>query len=517
MLKNFELLSLVILLLAAFFSFISIADTEFLAWDPDTAKHAMDVLFFRDAFYSFLANPAILFHPRAFAESYYFKYPFLGVACYPPVYGITGGILNFLWINESLVILTSELFFILGGIYIFRLMRLEYDDKTSLLSVILYSTANLCFNQSALALVDLPMLSILLASFFYFQKHIKYLPWWVGLVYALAVLTKIQAAVFFPLFFLFMAIKKQNFIRKDFLIFCALSLASIIGFAYVMLVSGCLENIFLQLIPGTKILHTDILIPWYLYYFQYMPQMIGLGGLAPFLIGLFIIAKNHKSHKLLLWSLVASFLLASLVTRKEPRYGFPLLAYVIMVAGVGANALYRLLLPRKFHLFAIALLILLISPQLISPHNWYKDPQGYDGISEHIFKQVNSSESVLLMTEKQSFGFYFRKQEEATHKKIFIIRYFQVFSCMNRTWNLEEQMPASELRNFISENRVRFIVVENVLLNRTDLPNLGAIDMLSPAYSNKYFTVFEYAGDFAAKESRCLRLCKNDTLICSEI
>ena len=140
-------------------------------FNNDESRHTMTGVFVRDALRDF---PDSFRNPKAYAETYYVRYPALGLLVWPPLfYGIEGLAMSVFGPSFAVGRALVAVFGLLVFVYSYRFARLTEDHVGGLFVAGFVGLSPVIFLLSQRVMLEVPALALALVSIVHFEKHLR--------------------------------------------------------------------------------------------------------------------------------------------------------------------------------------------------------------------------------------------------------------------------------------------------------------------------------------------------------
>ncbi len=469
----------------------------------DDTTHAMNGVFIYD-----------LLHDRPttglqdYAWQYYAQYPNLSLVYYPPFFHFVEAIFYLLFgIYLSTAKLVVLMFALVAVLAWYQLINYAYDETTAFYSSLLFATTPIIVNCSRGVLPELPALSLMIISVYFFHRFIegsqkKYAYYW-SLFTAMSVLTKHTSIFIVDAFLLFLTLKRGfMYLLREFK-------GPVVLFFLLTLPSSLLTAIFIKshiigainLFEGSALAeatgHEDIgdvmsygLSRFSAYYWLYhigsLPQALGW---PVFITGLLAIALGVYRGKdmgkiLLLWVLTGYIFISSISFDTLRCVAFivpPFTVFSVMFIS-------QLKLPRVRNVPIAAVLLASISTfQFINACR--SEPAynlGYEEAARYIVQHAKTKR-VLYTDYAGDFVFNIRKYD--TQKAFHILRLDKLAT----TFNVEE------VERVAYDYGVEYVVVESD-------PNHPENTLWKEILSSSKFTLEQTLPVYKGEQKRALNI-----------
>ncbi|MBI4603347.1 MAG: glycosyltransferase family 39 protein, partial [Planctomycetes bacterium] len=138
-------------------------------FNNDETRHVMTGVFFRDS----LVEGGLL-HPREYAESYFLKYPALGLLVWPPFFHAVEGVW-FLLTGPSFLAarVLVGLHATIACLYLFLLASRTHGPARAAFAAVLFALAPQTFVYSRQVMLEMPTLTCSLAAFYHFARFVE--------------------------------------------------------------------------------------------------------------------------------------------------------------------------------------------------------------------------------------------------------------------------------------------------------------------------------------------------------
>ena len=258
-------------------------------FNNDETRHVMTGVYFHDALQHGYWRDFI-----AETKKYYLQYPALGLIVWPPLYYVIEGCwMSVFGIDIQIARLLIAFFGFLAAIGLFRIINRYTHWTIGSLSIFLAGLSPLIFTFSRQVMLELPCLAILLHALFYFERYLDDRrpidSWLACILAACAALTRFDAVVLLPYFFLRLLLSRNLSLIRSRLVYLPVAAALILTvpyYAYTWSVYG--STIAKTVQEGTHEGATGFLsLHNFLYYPLCVPTQVGwvltvfsvLGGL----------------------------------------------------------------------------------------------------------------------------------------------------------------------------------------------------------------------------------------------
>lgn len=173
----------------------------------DSNRHVMTSVFFRD----FLVDGQYL-QPKAYAEDYFEQYPALGLLVWPPLFHAVCGAAMIAFGTSVLVARLLIMASLMAStVCVYRMTRRIVNEDLATLTAIVFSTLPIVFQYGRDVMLEMPTMAFVLISIDQFDVwlgHQKRRALYVAAVTAaLAALTRFDAALLLPFYFLMLLFK----------------------------------------------------------------------------------------------------------------------------------------------------------------------------------------------------------------------------------------------------------------------------------------------------------------------
>lgn len=140
-------------------------------FNNDETRHTMTGVFFRDAIADM---PVSLQNPKAYAETYYLRYPALGLLVWPPLFHAVEGSAMLIFGPSFAVGRTVVAgFAVLMTIYSYRFARLTLGHFDGLLTAGFVGASPMIFMLSQRVMLEVPTLALALVAIVHFEKYLR--------------------------------------------------------------------------------------------------------------------------------------------------------------------------------------------------------------------------------------------------------------------------------------------------------------------------------------------------------
>ncbi len=173
----------------------------------DSNRHVMTSVFFRD----FLMDGQYL-QPKAYAEDYFEQYPALGLLVWPPMFHAVCGAAMIAF-GTSVMVARLIVFgsLIVSTVCVYRIIRRIVSEDLAALTAILFSTLPIVFQYGRDVMLEMPTMAFVLISIDQFDvwlgQHKRRALYFAAVAAAFAALTRFDAALLLPFYFLMLLFK----------------------------------------------------------------------------------------------------------------------------------------------------------------------------------------------------------------------------------------------------------------------------------------------------------------------
>jgi hypothetical protein len=342
--RQIGILAVILLVLAGLHAATATSSEPF--FNNDESRHVMTGIFFRDAMADLAKGEwSDLRKPKAYAERYYMQYPALGLLTWPPLFHAIEGLWMLLFgpCHIAARILVG-IFTAVGIGYYFALVCRTHDVWTATASAALLGLTPLVFVNSRHVMLEAPTLAFVLAALCYFvvyleAGHARHL-WLAVIASSCAALTRFDAVLLAPLFFMLIAVKGQWGVLRAKQLWAAALLGLVLVVPYYLFAlseSGWM-HFSTTPVEGATPLKEGLAIDNFGFYLNCLPEHVGwvmLCAAALGIITLFMPAERRR-----IWPYLCLILATALVLvpypEQEPRhiiYAMPGLA-LLAASGV---------------------------------------------------------------------------------------------------------------------------------------------------------------------------------------
>lgn len=447
--------------------------TELYFW-VDEQFHAGTAVLFRD-----LIDDVPLTHFQSWLSDYYNQYPAFAIFIWPPFFYVIAGFAMFLWgISIPVLKLTVLGFLTLLIIYLYRLVSCTHGPKIAVPTVVLTALAPIIFEFSRHVMLEIPTLSLCIASLFYFHLFLeneKSTDLLLSSIFAaFAALTKITAAYLLIHFLILCVVRKKIYlffrVKTIFIIAAVLLLL----LPYYMIAFSFFEKLMLGNAIGDEVYFYSPTLDNLLFYPMALRYQLGRLYLALSLLGLslaVIFGRNRKSFITYLSWIPACYLTFTPLAELQHRhtiYWIPAFAFFTVW---GFEFLSRRLSRQKPTLFfwsvclLMAVFLLYRDFRLSPPY-----VKGYEDAAKYVVKWGQKNPVILFCgTLEGNFIFFVRKYDpdrgmsvKKSHR-IFIAEH-HVSGKRRKTFVTEQEQILSVIMAF----NPKYIVLENFSENHFD-------------------------------------------------
>lgn len=139
-------------------------------FNNDESRHTMSSVFFADVYHDF---GQFLGNPKDYTVRYYCQYPGIGIITWPPLfYAIAGVAMTVFgpqfWVARACVALMSAW----SCVSVYRLVRLNFSHRLSLLAMVLVALTPLVFVYSQRVMLEVPCFGFVVAALFRFEHFL---------------------------------------------------------------------------------------------------------------------------------------------------------------------------------------------------------------------------------------------------------------------------------------------------------------------------------------------------------
>jgi len=304
----------------------------------DASYHGMDGIFVLDL---------VRDHPGFnnlydYAVQYYAKYPALKIGFYPPFFAAVEAIFYAIFgISVFSARLTVLFFAIIAMIYLFKLIRLIYNEKIALYSCLLFITTPYVIGLAKTAMLEMPALALIIVAVYCFYNYIeldrpKYKYCFILSTIA-SMYTKQTAVFIIPLFFLYILFTKKykRLFDKDILMVGTALLLLILPLAVITLKLGG-TNIQ-QSIGGIDGAEVGDFLRNILAYPKILPNILTYPTLILSAISIFLVKKDFRKSMLFFAWLISFYLVFTYINVKVIRYAYFWLPPFFVLAGLSLD------------------------------------------------------------------------------------------------------------------------------------------------------------------------------------
>lgn len=448
------LLCIVVLVLSA----KGITDESVVDMNGDMPNYLMNGAFFYD-----LVRDLSITDPLGYAYRYYARYPALSLGHHPlllgvaevPFYAIFG-------ISVFSARLTIILFMLLAAIFWFLLISSVYDETVAFLSSLLFVTTPYIVKFSRIVMSEIPTLALLIIATYFFYKYCeldkKKYALASAISWTLSVYAKHIAVFMFPVFFIYLLIKKgiRSIIRKELII------------SYIIIIVLVLPLVFISL----KFAQTHVAMVTEktlsdrlsLSYFSHLIEILWKYHLTPPVLVLSLISifvslyrKDNRIILFLFWTL-GCYMLVIYLALLRPRDTI----YLIPVFSLFASTTVNLSIHRTWKVFISTLLLVIIGYQFAIAFRL--DPvyaDGYEQAARYVTEN-KKGDSVLYsgVNDTGYFIFFIRKHD--TNRDLIVLRANKILATSKMHSVVDDRITnREEIYEILNNFGVGYVVIED--------------------------------------------------------
>lgn len=436
-----------------------------LGWS-DAPLHAMDGVFIHDLVRHFPGGS-----PQAWAESYFAKYPCLGlIVYYPPVFAVVEAAMFAVFgISAAVARLTVVLFALAALLALYWVARQLLDRDSAVFAAAVWAAFPSTVLWSRQVMLEVPAVALVLVCCglylkFRSTRRMGWL-WAAAAALVLAVLTK-QWAAFIGLVMaidLVVQLGWRKALTWRTLLLAAVTAGLIVGY---VVFSWHYAHLSRFLVRGQGWSHLLDVRHWAYYLFA-LPEVLGWAGLMFSIIGLLLLAVAERVRQVgfaLLW-IVVFYVFASVVYHKEPRYFYFVTPPAAMLIGGGLSLAVK---GTDLKRWCEALLLVLVCWQFVV--SWYVGP-GRLSSYRRAASLVHESEprgalKLVLVDAVRDGQFVFdMRVEQGFEGRAYTLRGSKVLysRAARMRWQYSPYVETHEdVRRLIDRYGIEYIVVENV-------------------------------------------------------
>ena len=466
--------------------------SEFIS--ADAAHHGMDGIFMLD-----LAKDRPVLNIYDYAVQYYTKYPALKIGFYPPFFAAVEAIFYGLFgISVFSARLTVLFFALIAMIYLFKLIRLIYNQKIAFYSCLLFITTPYVVEWAKTVMLEMPDLAMIIVCLYCFYKYIelnvsRYKYYFILSTIA-ALYTKQTAVFIIPLFFLYIIFTKKHkrLLDKDvFLIGAALLLLALPLAVITLKFGGVNIQQSLGSIEGIR-RHPGLLVNILAYprflltIFTYPVLVLSLGSV-------FFLKKYFYKAALFYSWLISFYLLFTYMHVKDPRYTYFWLPPFFVFASLALDAVRGKI--RNVPLGSI-LFILIFSYQFYLSFSYNKPLfSGYEDAAKFILSQPTNK----VFYQGSSIGegnFIYQIRRLDQKRRMVVYRGSKILASYAMYANnalVEHVRSKEEIQILFDDYGLEFFVIEEPL-DEFEHGNVKAFKLLREVLKNTEYSLIKTMG-----------------------
>jgi len=416
-------------------------------FNNDETRHVMTGVYVHD----FLRDLP-LSRPKDHVVAYYLQYPALGLLVWPPCFYVIEGLAMSVFgtsfeVGRGLI----ALFGVVGLAYFFALVRRLRSPRDAALATLLLALCPLVFLFSHQVMLEVPMLALMLAAIFHFQRYLEEAHrldlFLTSVASALAALTRYDAVVLLPFFaILIIARRRLDLLRRlDVLLAVALALALtapyyVLAFYYYRtgLYSAAIEGVDSSGGGFLKLANLS-------FYLTVLPEQVSWFLLVPATLGL-VAATVQPEHRRRSWTILALFI-ATYVTftplaELEARHALAWVPAIVVFAVDGLGLLAgRVRSPVVWILLATVMVGGTAWTALHLPACFVR---GYEDAARHV---VSNTQEAPIFLFDGAFGgnFILQVRRHDVGRKCTVLRADHVlYRSLNESGSLYEEYAETE-------------------------------------------------------------------------
>jgi len=306
----------------------------------DASYHGMDGVFVLD----FVRDHPGFNNIYDYVQQYYVKYPAIKIGYYPPFFAAVEAVFYAIFgISVFSARLTVLFFAIVAMIYLFKLIRLIYNEKIAFYSCLLFITTPYTVEWAKRVMLEMPTLAMIIVAIYCFYNYIelnkpKYK--YCFILSTIASLYTKQTAVFIiPLFFLYILFTKKvkRLLDKDILLVGTALLLLVLPLAIITLKFGGTN---IQQSIGTvegKLPRSFLNDIWI--YPKFLTNIFTYPVIILSAISVLFLKKDfYKSILFFAW-LISFYLLFTYINAKVIRYAYFWLPPFFLLAGLSLDTM----------------------------------------------------------------------------------------------------------------------------------------------------------------------------------
>ena len=313
-------------------------------FNNDETRHVMTGVYVHD----FLRDMP-LSRPMDHVVAYYLQYPALGLLVWPPFFYAVEGLAMIVFGTTFEVgrgVIAS--FGVVGLAYFFALVRRLRSPLDAVLATLLLSLCPLVFVFSHQVMLEVPMLALVLAAVFHFQRYLDEAHrldlFLASVASALAALTRYDAVVLLPFFAILILARRRPDLFRRLDVLLAVSLALAVAAPYYALTFYYYRRaLYSFAIEGVGSSKGSFLTPANLsFYLTVIPDQVSWFLAAPATLGL-VAATLRPEQRCRSWTFLALFI-ATYVTftpmaEREVRHALAWVPAIVVFAVDGLRLL----------------------------------------------------------------------------------------------------------------------------------------------------------------------------------
>jgi hypothetical protein len=512
--KTTFLYILIITLVILFLSTKGITDEGTVSLNGDMPRHMMNGAYFHDLIRDFPIG-----HPIEYTQHYFAKYPALSLGHHSLSLAVTEGVFYQIFgISVFTARLTILFFAIVGGVSLFLLVRSISDEITAFISALLYVSTPFIVDYSRLVMSEIPGLSLLILATYFFYRFTAtgrnaYATLF-GITFLFAILGRQQLVFMVPAYVGYFIISKgtKNIVTRKSFLLCLVFALMMVPIVVITLkyaqsnVIWILSNILTSRLDIDH--HIKILYKHHLTLPVFVFSSIGLCTCY---------LRKNKSELLLVFWIICSYLLITVIGAQAPRYGIywiPPLCF--FAASVILSIRSR---PIKFTV-SITLLAVIIFQGMTTFHSEPEYASGYEEAGRFVVENKVGT-SVLYSSDIDTgyFVFFVRKHDAA--KKMVVLRADKLLATSRYDRIIEERISdRKEIYDLLEDYGVGYVVLEDKEYKSTSLQWLREevksdrfllrkrvpIQSSRRTLQNETLAIYEYKGHTHPKAGKLLTI-----------
>jgi hypothetical protein len=430
-------------------------------YNNDETRHVMTSVFFRDALHD---RPTDF---RGYAESYYVRYPALGLLTFPPFFHVVSGVaMAGFGISMTVPKLIILGFLGLACAYLFYLVRATHNVETATAVTLTMALAPLVFAFSGYVMLEVPALALVLAALFHLHRSIHQ-----GrgrdiaaaaLFGALAALTRYDALIVLPVAIVWLAgYRRLDLLRRRqtlaALAASVVLLTPVYGLAAREMASLRLRQattgIGSQTVPLTERVG---------YYITHVPDQIGWVATVAALLGLVALVDRNRWRRT--WPyvalLVVTFVVISPMAEPDDRHAIYWIPALVVLAAEGALLVARAW-PRPFA-GALALAAVAIGTAVANGARERPSVLGFQRAAETVLTEPGKDIVILYDGDLNgNFIYQLRRLDPARRARVVRTDRLLYSVLWDARASYEERVSSdAEILDTLAQMRPRFVVVE---------------------------------------------------------